>query len=525
MKIKFKALIAITLVLLIAVFASSCKKNKVKKVVVDTQFAVALFSDTVSLRQIITDMDSTTKTWLRVRNDSIFAFYVDTIKDVLKASDLLDNIEDVDFSTSTHFSLPPYDPTNNHDTILEVERFMTVPFNYEGYNIEEVLLRGGHLSFGFAVTPRIEHLRQLEVYSNELLTPEGEPLRLVIDYDYTTHQEVDLAGYHIMPDNDTVAFSANIYLHIDSGVYEGGDYMCDLDGGLTGVQFNTIYGTIEKPLDSIFNDRTAIDFGINGLSGSAVLPIPTIKLDYCNTFGLSAIGDITTLEFVNTSNGLVTDLLASEEVEVTVHPTQGQWRNTQIFGFTDEIDALAGYNRLDFGGMVSIGLNDQPFSISDTSTVDIAADIEMPFKFRLSDLCYTDTVAINLSGSDNNSNNVDDYIDEIDFFIDYNSKIKINVGIQAIFMKDNTVLDSLFLEKTALDYSYTDDISTIPPVVVTDRRLKNVLRANQMVLRLGASTDINPLQPGQPQDVQMMDTDAIFMRMRILTKTSEFDNN
>ena len=516
MKLKLKQLVVTALVLLTVIFAFSCKKNEVKKVAVDTQFAIALYSDTVSLREIIKDMDSTTQTWLRVRNDSLFVYYVDTIREVLKASDLLSNIDDVSFNTTTQFTVPGYDPTNNHDTIIDVDRFMTVPFHYDGYNIEEVLLRNGELSFSFNVTPAIEHLRRLEIYSNQLISPEGEPLTIAIDY-YQNRPSVDLANYRVVPDQDTVAFGARVFIHVDSGIYEGGDYLCDLTGGLTGVKFNTVYGTIDQPLDSIFDDRTAIDYGINGLSGSAVLPMPTIKFAYNNTFGFGAIGDITKLNFVNGATGLVTDLLASDVVEVTVHPTEGEWENTKIVGLTENIDALAGYTRLDFGGEVMMSLNDHQFSISDTSTVDIAVDIEMPFLFKISDLCYTDTIAVDLSGAHDASDEIDDYIDEVEFFIDYNSKIKIDVDMQAIFMKNNTVLDSLFNDSHELNYSTGNEITTVS-VKVTGQKLKNVLRANKMIMRLGASTVAI-----SPDPVQMMDTDAIFMRMRILTKTSEIE--
>lgn len=140
----------------------------------------------------------------------------------------------------------------------------------------------------------------------------------------------------------------------------------------------------------------------------------------------------------------------------------------------------------------------------------------MPFAFKLSDLCYNDTIAVNLSG-DGNDNSIDDYIDEIDFYIDYNSKIKIDVNMQALFMKDNVVVDSLFLEENALNYSPTEEISTIS-VIVTDSRLQNVLSADNIVLRLCASTEAI-----SPQSVQMMNSDAIFLRIRILTKSSEIE--
>lgn len=516
MKIKFKQLIVATLIVLMVGFASSCKKKEVKKVAVDTQFAVALFSDTVAFRQIVNDMDSTTKTWLRVRNDSIFVFYVDTIKEVLKASDLLSNIEDVTNETNTNFSLPAYDPTNNHDTIMNVARFMTLPFHYDGYNIKEVLLRSGELKMEFAVSPTIEHLQKIEIHSGQIKTPEGDTLVITVDNSHGS-ETINLENYVIVPEDDTVALSAKVYLHVDGGVYEGGEYQTHLGFSIKNVNFKTIFGTIDKPFETIYDDKTEIDFGINGLSGSAVLPIPTIKYAFNNTFGLGAVGKVSKLQFVDTNTSTETSLLVVDTVTINVTPTEGNWDHSRILGFTENIDALAGYNRLDFGGVVYMGLNDHDFYISDDSKVDIAADIEMPFSFKLSDLCYTDTLDVNFSDASSTADQIDNYIEEIEFFIDYNSKIKVDVDLQGIFMKNNTVLDSLFNNNHEIFYSTDDNISTIS-VTVDGQKLKNVLRSNKMILRLGASTDAISENP-----VMMMDTDAIFLRMRILTKTSEIN--
>ena len=516
MKIKFKQLIVAALLVMTVALASSCKKQEVKKVAVDTRLAVALFSDTIAFREIINDMDSTTKAWLRVRNDSIFAFYVDTIKEVLKASDLLDDIDDVSSNTTTSFSLPPYDPTNNHDTIMVVDRFLTVPFHYVGYNIKEVLLRSGLLSLGFHVTPTIDHLQKIEVYSRQIQTPEGDTLVITVDSD-NAERDIDLSRYVIIPENDTVALSAKVYIHVDNGVYEGGQYETSLHYSLEGINFHEIFGTIDLPFETVYNDQTDIDFGIKGLTGSAIIKMPTIKLDYCNTFGLSATANVTKLQFVNTNTSLVTNLLAQDTVTITVNKTEGAWANQQIVGFTDNIDAMAGYTRLDFGGVVDMGLNDHDFYINENSAVDVAADVELPFSLNLKNLCYNDTISIDMSDADDAADQIDDYIDEIEFFIDYNNKIKINIDMQAIFIKGNAVLDSLFDDTHEILYSDGDEISTIS-VRVTGDKLKNVLRANQMIVRLATSTVGNDL-------ITLKASDAIFLRMRFLTKTTEIDLN
>ena len=162
-----------------------------------------------------------------------------------------------------------------------------------------------------SLEPAIEQMKSIEVYSNQILSPTGEALRILIDYTKEL-KSVNLANYRIVPEDDTVAFGARITLHIEGGVYPGGDYVCDMNGGMKNVKFKTVYATVTKNLDSIYNDHADIDFGINGLSGAAYLPVPKIMLTYRNTFGLSASSDVTTLEFYNSRTGLVTDLLAAD---------------------------------------------------------------------------------------------------------------------------------------------------------------------------------------------------------------------
>ena len=89
--------------------------------------------------------------------------------------------------------------------------------------------------------------------------------------------------------------------------------------------------------------------------------------------------------------------------------------------------------------------------------------------------------------------------------------------MQAIFIKGNAVLDSLFDDTHEILYSDGDEISTIS-VRVTGDKLKNVLRANQMIVRLATSTVGNDL-------ITLKASDAIFLRMRFLTKTTEIDLN
>lgn len=497
------------LLILLALATASCKKEGIKKIAVDNQFAIVVYNDTISLKDILNDMDSTTNSWIRVRNDSIFAYYGDTVNGVLKASDLLSSMEDVDFTTTTPFTMPEFGPTTTSDTIIDVPEFMTIPFHYDGFAIQEVELRKGTLSLGIELQPAIPELRQVEIYSDHLLTPSGQPLSLIVDCSKGS-QSVDLTNYEVYPVDDTVSFGARIKIHTDEGSYSGGDFNCISTGGLTGVGFKTVYALVTKTLDSIFNKDMDIDFGVQGLSGSALLPVPKINITYRNTFGMRADGDITTFKFINENSGYVTNLLAADHVDVDIYPTNGAYRNFTVTGFTHQIEALAGYTNLDFDGRVTMALPGETITISDTSAIDVIGNVEMPLSFKLTDLQYRDTFDVKF-GDDVN---IENYFDEIKFFIDYTNRIPLDVVMQAYFLRYGQVIDSLFDGGGTIIYNESTTLECPP---ITDRKLKNVMRANQMTMRLSVSTEF------QTDPVMIMESESLALRMRMLTKTTEIN--
>lgn len=507
----FKNSLLAVLLVLIAVAAVSCKKKQVNKIAVNNQIAISLFHDTITIREILGDMDSTATSWLRVNEDgTLSAYYSDSIMGAINAKDFLSDLPVVDINTTTGFTMPMFDPLNNHDTVIDSPRFMTFPFHYDGFEIENVVLRRGVLDFSFEVQPRIEVFKQMEIYSNQLISPSGEPLSIVVDSD-NGHQHLDLSNYQIVPENDTVVMGARITIHVESGVYSGGYYECTMSGGLDNVMFKTVYAIVTKPLDSLFSDQVAIDYGINGLSGNIDVPSPNIGVTYRNTFGFGAVTDINTLEFYSGKTGQYTPLI-SDHINLNIEPTNGEYHKFNVTGFEPMLHFDDGYNRLDFAGGVTMALPGEHISISDTSTVDIIADVDLPLSFSITDLRYTDTVAISLG----NDVNVQNYLDEIDFFIDYTNTVPVQVEMQGLFLRNNQVIDSLFDGGGTILYNQPGSLQCI----ITDQKMRNVMRANKMILRLGLTTDFDN---SGPQTVVFKVTDGIAVRMKMLTKTSEIN--
>lgn len=516
MKVKFKKLFAVAIAFLLIASSFSCKRSKVMSV--DSHFAIPLFNDTIAVNDLIGKLDSTSNSWLRVRNDSIFAFYSDSVKNVVDANDVLGKINDLMFNTQTDFAFPSVPPLPVSQTIYDsvvYDKLAAIPFSFEGLNIDRVVVREGRLLLNLSITPALPAIKKVMLKSNSIELPSGEPL--VIEFEPNSggsYKEILLSDCVITPDDDeTVSFSGGVFFEFDTqeGV-EGGDYQCILDGSLNGLKFKTLFGEIIIPMDSVFNNETAVDFGINGITGSAMLPVPTIRMSYRNTFGVGAAADITKLQFFSGITGLTTNLLAGDHVDIDIEPTNGLYKSEKLSGFTDQIDALAQYTRLDFGGKVSMIFGNDNALISDTSTVDLAVDVEMPLSFKIRDLYYADTIDVDFG-----SNDVDiSLIDEVDFFVDYNNKIPLDIDVQILFMQNDVVVDSLFDGNHVISYDkFSDRYSTIE-CSVTDYKLDNVLKANKIILRLGLST-----KNISPNAVMLMRTDFMALRMRMLTKVSE----
>ena len=56
-------------VVLLVTFIHSCKKENVKKIEIDNQFALSLFSDTVRISDLINGMDSTMSQFIKVNEE------------------------------------------------------------------------------------------------------------------------------------------------------------------------------------------------------------------------------------------------------------------------------------------------------------------------------------------------------------------------------------------------------------------------------------------------------------------------
>ena len=193
-----------------------------------------------------------------------------------------------------------------------------------------------------------------------------------------------------------------------------------------------------------------------------------------------------------------------------INPTNGNFEDMNVVGLADDIDIMAGYDKLEFAGKVQMKLDEGTVTINDDSHIDLGIDIELPLAVKIDDLVYKDTIPLKLSNEDFKNN----LFDGIDFFVDFTSQIPLDIDVQAIFLKDNVVVDSLFEAKQYIRYHQHSTIKA----AVDDDRLRTVMECNKLLLRIGISTDeIND------EYVMFRTTDDLKLGIRMRTRITDID--
>ena len=514
MKDKFTKLITVVVIFLVMLALVSCKQKNVKTIMVHNQFALSLFRDTIYMDELLNRTDSTTVNWLRVNEDgSLSAFYHDTINGIVNARDFMTDIADTYFSQSDSFELEETAPVAVPGMVQDSASYtVSIPFAYDDYSIESVTLSRGEMSMTVSVTPALPLVTKVVLTSNAITMVTGEKLTMEFnpsDNDGMS-KEVDLTGCTINVNaGQEIPFDGTLYIEYDGQVgFSGGNYECNINGSINNLSFKQLTGTLNlAPYQ--FAERTPIDFGMEGLTGEIYLPTPMLDLAYRNTFGFDAAADINELSFYSSIQNDSVNMLDSENgVHVEITETQ-EFVDQPITGYDTQINALGQYTELRFGGLLSMNTG-TPVTVTDESEIDLAIGVDLPLQFNIADLKYTDTIAFSATGE----NNFENYLDEIDFFLDFYNKLPLTVTLEVELLKEGEHTLWLFNDDgTHGNTIITGDESTLE-CDVRDEDLQMVLDSDQIVISITLST--NGMQ-------SLKIDDFIKVGIRMLTKTENVD--
>lgn len=522
---KISALLRALSVTLVLCMFFSCNKDGVKRIEVDNQIAMSLFADTVRMGELLSSLDSVTSGFVKISEDGgIFIYFADSVKDAVVASDILGGLDDILFETGDSFELPNIPPSPVPVPMeLPFDDFVSIPFEYEGYAINNVKLSSGRLYLNLSTNFSL--VETIKLNTDEIIMQDGSSLELTIDLTQGGNSvvDIDLTDCEIAPVGNEITFSAVISLTLsDQGL--GGIYNFDLSGGITDVNFKSIDGGIQ---DTRFDFIGSHEFQLSfpNLSGDLKIATPEFSVKYVNTFGFNADGFIDSLYLTDKYSNDYTMIKDWNDVELSLHSTGDSYGLIDDLDdeLVDEIDLLMEYSSITFNGNIVLGCEDLSGNmINEDSHIDIIADFALPLEFNIEDLIYTYTMPFNLSLSldtvekDQSSFNVENVFDELEFKFVFENALPVQIEPQMYLLQNGTVIDSLFNGNACIHgYFGGEIVEDVVTINVAEEKLHNVQLADQMLMKVHFSSLGNTV---------MINTNDFFnLRIGLKTKTSEIN--
>ena len=498
----------------------SCKKEKVDKIKVDNQFAVSLFSDTIRINDLLSNMDSISSEFIKVEdNGDIYVYYSDSVKNAVSAKDLLAELEDIPFNVQTGFSIPNFPPSPVEIPInLPFEDLFSIPFEYEDYEISSVVLKSGKINLNLHTDLNI--IDELILSTDEIRLQNDNSLEISVNMDSNGDSsiEIDLTNCIISPSNEGLTFSVTVKATIPANQGFAGAYGFNIDGSISDIEFKSIDGSIND-IAIDFNGIEDINIDIPNLQGDLEVSTPKLNIEYINTFGFGANGFIDSL-YLTDITGNKTSLIDNWNTLNLALQSTGETYYS-LANFEDElvnkINILGNYESLVFNGNVTMNCNNVNGNmISDDSHIDLVAELTLPLELNINNLSYIDTLDFSLDFDQETSNIVEGVIDELEFKFLFKNKLPLEITPQAYFLENNIIIDSLFEYDSSIGGSFDNQIKeNVIIVKVSNDKLSNIQLTDQMILNIKLSS--------QGRDVVLNANDYFDLKIGIKTKTSEID--
>lgn len=499
--------------------------NDVKRIEVDNQFALSLFADTIRIGELLNSLDSTASNFLRVTEEGeMFVYFADSVKNAVKASDIMSGLQDISFSSVTEIELPTV-PPSPAPVPMEVpfDDFASVPFEFEGYEINSVVLNSGRMYLSLSTD--LSQISTIKLSTDDIRMYDGSSFEVTMNLAQSGSDsfDIDLTECEITPVNNAITFSALIVVMLsDQGL--GGAYKFEINGGISDVNFKSIDGGIR---DTRFDFIGSHEFQLNfpNLSGDLKLATPEFSVKYVNSFGFSAEGFVDSLYLTDTDGNDYSMIKDWNEVELSLQPTGNDYGLITDLdeALIDEIDILRDYSTITFNGNIVMGCENVSGNMIDQdSHIDIIADLALPLKFNIENLLYTYTMPFNLSlgmdtvGEDESSFNVENVFDELEFKFVFENALPVQIEPQLYMLQNGTVIDSLFSNDACIHgYFGGELVQDIITVRVVEEKLDNVQLADQLMMKINFSSLGNT--------VTINTNDYFNLRLGLKTKTSEIN--
>lgn len=395
----------------------------------------------------------------------------------VKGEELL-RFKDLDYTESFSFENPfPYILPESYDTTFNFEQTLT--FEADHINVLEAVMRSGRFDFNFDTN--IGLLQGGVLRSSDIKDAYGNDLEL--SFQTNAPFGFDLSGLHYKTNQgNTLNLSYQLDFHLQGSMEPELYFNVDIVGRDLAIQ--EMKGYVETYSEKSRVDTTFALFPEN-VSGSLEIDGALLRLNERNTFGLAAR---LVLDTAMVSGQTITPFSILEPLPVTVNlPTQFSYSEVFNQSLRGKIDAGGGSVFVSSQFTVNPGGLTNLVSVNDTCSIDVIADVDIPFAFVVDDVQYLDTIDMQLSEID-----IPGFIERLTLELTFNSTIPLNLSgsFYAYDSQSERITDTLFAEGRLIAASFNGQpTSTRVSVDITEGRVENVMRSDRIIMRYEVDTE------------------------------------
>jgi len=302
------------------------------------------------------------------------------------------------------------------------------------------------------------------------------------------HQRIDLSGYSLsFSYEDTNRIAMDVHFSFQ-GTGESKEYFMNIDASCQKLRLQEVTGKM-NPFRGNFSD--VLDIGKflnkNRYGGSLTLFNPKITIHLKN--GFNRIRGVTLIDELHfTGQGSSSDILTT--YPSTIQILEGMDAAQDIEGLSS-VFFSSNFDKLNFKGYAIVnplGFEAGELSVRENSTLDIKANIGIPFELKSNEFYFYDTINFNIT----DSVNMYDFIQGLVFRYVIGNSLPFNVNSQVYFYNSTqqTLVDSLFYPYLQLNGAFQEKmVETAAILEIKQNRINQVLNADKIIFRFKVNTD------------------------------------
>lgn len=371
-------------------------------------------------------------------------------------------------------------------------------------------IRNGEIKSGtlqFEINHNITQIDSVVISTHNLLDRNQQFFTYTIRGGYS-YQSIDVAGYKVLPNNDSVnnavTFKTKIYGSVPSSLQQG-NYYVDLDIQALQIKLKYVFGKLSPQYVHV-SEMVPVRVFSDNFSGSIHLLNPIYHINVENSFGAQLGFVVDTAGFCSNDAQYSSVMSQGSYVTCQAAPSRGVFAHNQQQYSQNSVYYNERYNDFKLSGQIIVnphGYSAGNIFVDETSTINIHTDLEIPFQANLEYLEFCDTTGNILEAlqKDGSVNNYANAIKKLTMKCGFTNGMPVMANAQLLFVDTNhtqyVIVDSLMSHPqilvsatTGQDGKVTAPTTSQNSVELNGEKLDKILsQSNNTVLRIRVYAD------------------------------------